>query len=141
MDDFDGIFDAGGALIPFTFNDDGGTDLNSQLEFVAASSGTYYIAAGAYGSHTGTYTLSLADLGGIDDYPDTTATWGTVAVGGSTNGNIEEARDEDWFGVNLSGSHTYQIDLEGVPTGGGTLPDPFLRGIHDAGGALVEVDR
>ena len=31
----------------------------------------------------------------------------------------------------------YRIDLEGSPTGAGTLEDPYLYGIHDADGYLI----
>ncbi len=56
-----GVYDAEGNLVPGTPDDDGGEALNSRLAFTPDTSGTYYIAAGAYGSHTGTYTLSVEE--------------------------------------------------------------------------------
>ena len=57
-----GIHDLDGNLLPNTSNDDGGTEFNSRLEFTAPESGTYYIAVGAFGEDTGTYTVEVADL-------------------------------------------------------------------------------
>ena len=56
---FEGIFDATGAPIPGTDNDDGGGGLNSQITFAPAETGTYYLAASAFGDSTGSYTLSV----------------------------------------------------------------------------------
>ena len=72
-----------------------------------------------------------------DDYSADAQTTGAVAVGGSTTGTIETAYDEDWFAVDLVAGRTYAIDLRGSPTDDGTLSDPYLRGIHDAGGNRI----
>ena len=69
-----------------------------------------------------------------DDYSADRFTTGAVAVGGSTTGTIETAYDEDWFAVELVAGRTYQFDLEGSPTGRGTLPDTYLRAIYDSEG-------
>ena len=47
------------------------------------------------------------------------------------------ADDRDWFAVELVAGRTYTIDLRGSSTADGTLSDPYLRGIHDAGGNLI----
>ena len=130
-----GVHDAEGDLIAGTTNDNGGTSLNSQLFFTADDAGTYYVAAGAYGSQTGTYKLSVEEV--TDDYAAGTETTGTVTVGYSTTGDIELPGDRDWFAVNLEAGKTYRIDLEGSRTGDGTLWDPYLRGVHDADGDLI----
>ena len=135
-----GIHDNNGDLIPRTSNDDGGTGLNSQVTFTAPADGTYYVAAGAWGDRTGTYTLSVTEITPStpdDDYAAGTGTSGTVAVGVSTTGEIETARDVDWFAVTLEADRTYRIDLEGSATDGGTLGDPYLRGIHDENGVFI----
>ena len=78
-----------------------------------------------------------------DDYTDGTITTGTVAVGGSVTGVIGaprpgfNARDVDWFKVELLAGRTYRIDLEGASTSSGTLPDPSISGIYDAKGQKV----
>ena len=72
-----------------------------------------------------------------DDYLNTIDTAGSVDVGGTATGNIETARDQDWFAVELVAGRTYAIDLRGSPTGDGTLSDPLLRGLYDAEGNLI----
>ena len=69
-----------------------------------------------------------------DDYAADTQTTGTVAVGGSATATIETAHDQDWFAVELVAGRTYQFDLGGSPSGGGTLSDTFLRAIYDSEG-------
>ena len=133
-----GIHDANGDLIPGTTNNNNGegASLNSQVYFTAADAGTYYVAAGGIdGDYVGTYRLSVTEI--FDDYLATTQTTGAVAVGGSATGEIEKFGDRDWFRVNLDAGKTYQIDLEGEDTDAGTLPDPFLAGIHKANGDLI----
>ncbi len=131
-----GIHDAAGNLIAGTADDDGGERYNSRLEFTASESGTYYIAAGAYREHTGDYRLTVADA--ADDYSaSSTGTTGTVVVDGSATGKVDYAGDEDWFAVELVAGREYQVYIEGSPTDQGTLSDPVLYGIHDAGGNLI----
>ena len=69
-----------------------------------------------------------------DDYSADRFTTGAVEVGGSATGTIETAYDEDWFAVELVAGRTYQFDLEGSPTGRGTLPDTYLRAIYNSQG-------
>ena len=69
-----------------------------------------------------------------DDYSADVQTTGAVAVGGSATGSIETAYDQDWFAVELEAGRTYQFDLGGSPSGGGTLRDTFLRAIYDSEG-------
>lgn len=52
-----GIYDANGAIVHSGNDDSGG--LESRISFVPTGTGTYYIAAGAFGSHTGTYQISI----------------------------------------------------------------------------------
>ena len=137
-----GVHDADGNLLAGTTDDYSGVHYNSRVYFTAGADATYYVAAGAhagaYGSNQGTYTLSVADVtDGVDDYPADTGTTGTVAVGGSTTGEIEDANDRDWFAVTLEAGKTYRIDLKGSWTGHGTLRNPLLRGVHDADGNLL----
>ena len=69
-----------------------------------------------------------------DDYSADVQTTGAVAVGGTATGSIETAHDQDWFAVELVAGRTYQFDLGGSPSGGGTLSDTFLRAIYDSEG-------
>ena len=132
-----GVYDADGDLIGGTADDNGGTGRNSRLLFEPESDGTYYIAAGGEGSHTGTYRVSVREVAD-DDHPAGTGTTGTVEVGGSATGSIERSGDRDWFAVTLEAGKAYRIDLEGSPTDAGTLSDPYLRGVHDADGTLID---
>lgn len=72
-----------------------------------------------------------------DDYAASTATTGTVAIGGSTTGNIETTGDADWFKVTLTAGETYQFKLEGSDTGQGTLQSPYLELRDGAGNHLL----
>ena len=69
-----------------------------------------------------------------DDYAANTGTTGSISPGFPTTGEIEQSRDRDWFAVTLEAGSTYRIDLEGSPTGRGTLLDPYLRGVYDSNG-------
>lgn len=132
-----GIYNASGILLPQSGNDDGGEGLNSRLEIQVASTGTYYIAAGAYGANTGTYKVSVTQLGALDDWGDSAGGAGSVAIGGTAGGEIEEEGDRDWFAVQLLGGHDYEISLAGASGGSGSLQDTYLYGIHDAAGNLI----
>ena len=56
-----GIYDAAGNLISNTRNDDWDGTYNSQVTFTATASDTFYIAAGAFGTNQGTYTVEVTD--------------------------------------------------------------------------------
>ena len=115
-------------------DDDSGGYLDSLLTFTAPTSATYILAAsGASDTETGTYTLAVSS----DDRPASTATTGSVAVGGSTSGIIESAADADWFRVSLTAGVQYTINLRGAPSSGGTLTDPYFNGIYNASGQLI----
>ena len=72
-----------------------------------------------------------------DDFPAGTTTTGQVDVGGSVTGNIESVGDADWFLVELEETTRYQIDLEGADTGRGTVSDPTINAVRDAGGNTI----
>ena len=149
-----GIYDASGSLLPGTSDDDGGSGLNSRLTYTPAQSGTHYVSAGAYSVREGTYTLSVTDVTPVpqqqglepsvlvsevqgEDLSTDTTTPGVLAIDGAVTGTIGTVGDRDWFAVKLVAGRTYVFDLEGSPTDGGTLTDPYLRGIHDASGTLL----
>ena len=75
---------------------------------------------------------------GGTDLPANTSTSGAVALGGSATGEIASEGDADWFEVELQVGQTYQIDLEGEPTGQeGSLDNPILGGIYDRNGEQI----
>nr|VFJ90089.1 MAG: Serine protease, subtilase family [Candidatus Kentron sp. LFY] len=255
-----GIYDSSGNLIGGTSNDDGGTGLDSRVDFTASRTGYYYVSAGAYSTRTGTYRLTATTLSGYlpnrpdlvirsgtasgnfsagsriyanvgvanegtapagssyvgyylstdrtitlsdtrlsqdytgalgtgrsefdyqyfnlptnlaagtyyigaiadytgavgesnegnntrvlrsftisanDDFTSDTGTQGRLDLGGSATGNIERGGDTDWFRIRLDAGQRVRFDLEGSPTGRGTLGDTYLRGIHDSSGSLI----
>ena len=142
-----GVYDNGGNLISDTTDDDGGILTNSRVTFTPIEDGTYYVAASAYDSFEGTYRIAVTDvtelsIGSVSeahdkDLPADTTTKGRVAVDGRATGAIGMETDEDWFAVELVAGRTYEFDLEGEPTGRGTLEDPYLTGIYDADGNLI----
>ena len=134
-----GIHDASGNPIDGTTDDDSGIGRNSRVTLTPTQAGTYYVSAGAWSDREGTYTLRVTDVtsGIADDLPAVTGTTGTVAVGGTATGEIEYNGDHDWFAVTLAAGRTYRFDLEGTETNGGTMYNPYLRGIHDSSGNLI----
>ncbi|MBF0158507.1 MAG: pre-peptidase C-terminal domain-containing protein [Magnetococcales bacterium] len=115
-----------------------GSNNNDRISYTPTVDGTYYLAAWGYTAaskafHAGSYRLSAAVK---DDYAADMASTGRLAVGGSITGNVELAKDEDWFAVTLTAGVTYNFDLEGAATAQGTLADPFLR-LLDASGAEI----
>lgn len=138
-----GIHDATGRLIAGTANDDYGGTYNAQVTFTAGETARHYISAGAFGSFTGSYILSVETLGGGsptggDSVADDAAGAGAVAPGATgEQGSIDFARDIDWFRVRLVEGVRYEINLLGAPTGDGTLTDPLFWGVHDAAGNVI----
>jgi len=129
------LHDSSGRVI--ASNDDGGPGLDSSLEFIADSSGTYYLSAEAFStSQTGTYTLSATGQGASgDDFADNTGTTGFVeAVSGTSTGNLEVAGDRDWFRVDLQAGASYDLAVNGDG-----LSDPYMY-LYDSSGALVGTD-
>ncbi len=51
-----------------------------------------------------------------DDYTDTSATTGSVSVGGNASGMIDFPDDVDWFALSLTAGETVRVDVSG--TGG-----------------------
>ena len=132
-----GIHDSSGVLIDGTTDDNSGRWNSSQVYFTATTGGTYFVAASEHnGNRTGTYSLTVTEI--ADDFFASTSTTATVVVGDTAEGEIEFSGDRDWFAVALVAGKTYQFDLEGESTAKGTLGDPYLRGIHDATGALID---
>ena len=141
-----GIYDSDGDLIADTYSYDDGVGYNCRVDFTATETGTHYVAASAqnwedFRSDDGTYVLSVTNItnGAPGDISADLTTTGTVDVGGSVHSDIAGgASDQDWFAVTLEAGITYRFDLEGAATGGGNLQDPYLRGIYDAEGDLIE---
>jgi riboflavin synthase alpha subunit len=80
----------------------------------------------------------------VDDFrnslTDTTHPFGSVAVNGSSTGNLEVAGDRDWFQIQLVAGTPYVMTVTGQQGGGGTLEDSYLRVHNSAGTLLTEND-
>lgn len=125
-----GVYDNAGQLLSNTYADDQeGRD--SRLSFTPNTSGTYYIAAEGWSSYTGTYTISVN--GALNDLPATSATTGTVSVGGSTTVAIDANYDHDWYAVNFIAGNTYQISLSSP----NSSSYPTIYGIYDSHSSYV----
>ena len=126
------------------FDVSGGVGDNARVIYTPTAAGAHYVQANT-GSGTGTYTLSVIVLGANGaseadtDFPNNNTTSGRVAVGASATGNVESATDVDRFRVDLEADKQYQFDLEGAPTGRGTLADPFLS-FGDSTGTVLDFD-
>ena len=121
-----GVYDADGNWFSNTWDDHLGYGWESLVTFTPTEDGTYYVAAGYDKSRVGAYTLSLREY--TDDFAATTGTTGTVAVGGSATGRIEEPLDADWFAVELVAGRIYRIHVQGGPE---------VHGVHDANGVNI----
>ena len=109
--------DASGNLL--LDNDDviaNGNQLFSEITYTATSSGTYFIDVSGYGDATGEFFLT-ASKPGSDSIAASTATTGTISIGGSVNGTIETAGDHDWLRVTLTAGQSYVFSTEAIVGG------------------------
>jgi methionine-rich copper-binding protein CopC len=135
---FKGLYDSTGKLIANTGNDDYGIGQNARTTFTPATSGNYYLMASGYGATTGAYVLRLlSTASAADDAGNGTASAAALTVGTPQIGNIEVARDADWYRISLTAGQDYAIKVRGQASGSGTLADPDLVGIYDATGAII----
>jgi hypothetical protein len=136
---FRGVYTGQGRLLAGTANDDYGSSLNSRVVFVAPVTGTYYLAAGGYGSGKGAYTLSFERVTNVfDSIGSAPATASSVAVGVTgVAGSIDVARDVDWFRVTLTSGQAYIINVRGSDSNFGSLGDPELIGVYDSAGRII----
>ncbi|MGH6951567.1 MAG: PPC domain-containing protein [Vitreimonas sp.] len=105
------------------FDDDGGEGLNSYVEFTAATTGNYFVEAGAFGDEgEGAYALS-ALAGGIPADASTDAAMS--AEGDYRDGVLDPANDRDWYKLNLAEGQAVRVSLESSQTGD-PLADPYL---------------
>ena len=120
-----------------------GTDRRngSGVIFTPTMAGTYYVSAGAYGGHYGTYTVTIAAQTGAataDDYTSDTTTSGSLSAGGSVTGTIETAGDRDWLAASLTAGRTYRFDIYGLADAKGTLRCPSIAALHDTAGDAIK---
>lgn len=121
-------------------DDDGGTGLESLLQYTPTVSGTYYISAESFRtSDQGSYALSLATAGNTSaDIAGDSSTTASIAAGGTTTSDLNPAGDTDWFAFTVTAGSEYVIDLVGV--GSGELSDPLVRVMTASGTELAAND-
>ncbi|MEO3473717.1 clostripain-related cysteine peptidase [Roseomonas sp. CAU 1739] len=130
-----GLYYGDGTLIEGTANDDFGTGVNSRVT-ITSPGGTVFIAAGGYGTGTGTYKLSVVDVT-PPDRSATTATTGVIAVGGLVSSRIDSAGDQDWFRVALTAGQVYTIELSSDGNSPVALTDTIITGVYNTLGTLL----
>lgn len=137
-DSFLSLRDSSGALL--VSDDDGGDGTYSLINYTATTTGLYFVDAGTFAgmgqSSSGSYHLSIAAVlpTGVDSVAATTATTGTLAVGGSIDGNIDTSGDRDWYAINLVAGQSYIFRTGGIVPDG--TVDTVLT-LRDAGGVQL----
>ena len=142
-----GIYDGVGWVVWGNWRTgDAGVGFNSRLIVTPTHTRTHYVAVGgtvyvttAEGDNAleGTYELSVTEH--IDACVGDTGTFCEAQVsGGMVIGNIETSDDEDWFAVTLRAGRKYAFALKGSWDAHGTLADPYLTGIYDSDGTLID---
>ena len=141
-----------GYQIPLTAVEVGGADAVTTIAIVVTAADTTTRQTYAL---TVTRTAPLASTNvrepRREDFPADTTTPGSVAVGGlriSTAdpmpidgvvwGEIKVVGDKDWFAVTFEAGKIYRMVLVGRQGSQFTTSDPYLRGLHDADGTLIE---
>ena len=76
----------------------------------------------------------------LDDFAAAAVTRGSLAVGSSARGTIEQSGDRDWLAIGLQAGNRYVFELDGASSGGGTLADPLLRLLSADGAVLASND-
>ena len=99
------------------FDDDGGSDGGSRIEWTAPDDGTYYVAVMGYdGVDTGTYELSLGDL------RERLRSTARISPGASIEGRLGEGSDEDYYSFRADRGVYYDIEAHLL-----THPDTVMR--------------
>ncbi|MEW5913506.1 MAG: S8 family serine peptidase, partial [Thermodesulfobacteriota bacterium] len=127
------LYDGNGQFV--TYDDDGGTNLNSRLVYTSPTSDYFYAGAGAYADGgVGTYTLTGLML---DDLANSNALAALLTVGASVNGNLEELRDWDWMQLALTSNTSYTFGIQPVNHGIGAVVNPVLHLIGTDGQSVL----
>ncbi|MBL6795159.1 MAG: S8 family serine peptidase, partial [Synechococcus sp. BS307-5m-G34] len=124
------------------FDDDGGVGLDAELIFQPASTGRFFLdVQDATDRSDGHYKLSVEEA--VDDFGDTTLSAHALSQPGKDavvlEGRLDFRQDIDLFSIDISPDQTYRIDLRGLSSDGGSLPDPLLL-IHALDGTLLSDD-
>jgi len=124
------------------------TQNTGSVSFTASASGNIWVViTAADGTSTGSYSVNVSSTTPPvnDAIPGSTSSntfiFPSTSAGGSTSqsSTIDTLADSDWFRTILTGGVSYQIEIRGLPSSNGTLPDSFLR-LRDSSGNLIASD-
>ena len=137
-DAFLNLRDATGATI-LSFDDDSGESVNSLISFTATTTGVHYIDAGNYNNETtGSYHLFVAAAVPAGDFvAGSIATTATLAVAGTTNGNIDSSGDRDYYAITLTAGETYIFRTAGTTA---TTTTNTVLTLRDGSGNVLETN-
>ncbi|MBY6066190.1 M10 family metallopeptidase C-terminal domain-containing protein [Leisingera aquaemixtae] len=83
--------------------------------------------------------VSSARVVEISDAGHGTWTSYRMSPGDTFHGTLSSGGDRDWVAITLTEGETYEIELSGAASGGGTLSDPYLR-LYNGQGSLIRSD-
>ena len=106
------------------YDDDGGGNLNSYLEFTAGATGDYYLDVGGYSeAATGAYTLSAR----AGDIPGDASTDASLSAEGDwRQGVLSPAGDTDWYRIELTEGQSLRVGLNSSLEDAMPLSDPYV---------------
>ncbi|WP_298965669.1 putative Ig domain-containing protein [uncultured Roseibium sp.] len=123
--------DASGSELKF--DDDRGAGTDSRIEYKTTSAGTYYLDASGVSNKVGTFVLEVET--GSDKIADAIP----FGTGASVFGEIASDGDSVWYAISLEAGTSYQFDMLGTPSSGGTISDGMLA-LRDADGHELSVN-
>ncbi len=137
-DTFLRLYDANGNLV--AQDDDSGPGFNSLLSFTAATTGTYYIAAGAYGDqYAGTYSVStrIDDGSAPEGTLDELASFLTNGYWGGTSHSFNAPTITVYLGdLTADGQRLAQWAMQSIEM----VADVTFSVVNSAGAALIDFD-
>nr|VFK14589.1 MAG: Serine protease, subtilase family [Candidatus Kentron sp. LPFa]VFK30136.1 MAG: Serine protease, subtilase family [Candidatus Kentron sp. LPFa] len=77
----------------------------------------------------------------MSDISSNIHTRGRLYLNSYATGSVGYRGDQDWFRIYLRAGQRARFDLEGSPTGRGSLRDTYLRGIYDSSGRYISGTR
>ena len=77
----------------------------------------------------------------MSDFSSNIYTSGRLYLNSYATGSVGYRGDQDWFRIYLRAGQRARFDLEGSPTGRGSLRDTYLRGIYDSSGRYISNTR
>ena len=112
------------------FDDDGGSDGGSRIEWTAPDDGTYYVAVMGYdGVDTGTYELSLGDL------RERLRSASRISPGTRMEGRLVDGSNEDYYSFRADRGVYYDIEAHLL-----THPDTVMRLLDSDGHEIASDD-